>query len=108
MLITTQDELVDYEIIRTLGLVRGNTIRARHIGKDILAMLRMLVGGEITEYTKMLAESREQAIDRMVREARGMDADAIVAMRFTTSPVMQGSAELLAYGTAVKLRPKPS
>jgi uncharacterized protein YbjQ (UPF0145 family) len=108
MLITTQDELVDYEIISTLGLVRGNTIRARHIGKDILAMLRMLVGGEITEYTKMLAESREQAIDRMVREARGMDADAIVAMRFTTSPVMQGSAELLAYGTAVKLRPKPS
>jgi uncharacterized protein YbjQ (UPF0145 family) len=106
MLITTQDEFVDYEITGTLGLVRGNTIRARHIGKDILAMLRMLVGGEITEYTKMLAESREQAIDRMVREARGMDADAIVAMRFTTSPVMQGSAELLAYGTAVKLRPR--
>ena len=106
MLITTQDEFVDHEIVDTLGLVRGNTIRARHIGKDILAMLRMLVGGEITEYTKMLAESREQAIDRMVREARGMDADAIVAMRFTTSPVMQGSAELLAYGTAVKLRPR--
>ena len=106
MLITTQDELVDYEITTTLGLVRGNTIRARHIGKDILAMLRMLVGGEITEYTKMLAESREQAIDRMVREARGLDADAIVAMRFTTSPVMQGSAELLAYGTAVKLQPR--
>jgi len=106
MLITTQDEFVDHEITTTLGLVRGNTIRARHIGKDILAMLRMLVGGEITEYTKMLAESREQAIDRMLREARGMDADAIVAMRFTTSPVMQGSAELLAYGTAVKLRPR--
>ena len=104
MLITTQDEFVDHEIVDTLGLVRGNTIRARHIGKDILAMLRMLVGGEITEYTKMLAESREQAIDRMVREASGMNADAIVAMRFTTSPVMQGSAELLAYGTAVKLR----
>ena len=69
-------------------------------------MLWMLVGGEITKYTKMLAESREQAIDRMVREARGMDADAIVAMRFTTSPVMQGSAELLAYGTAVKLQPR--
>ena len=106
MLITTQDEFVDYEITGTLGLVRGNTIRARDIGNDLLAMLRMLVGGEITEYTKMLAESREQAIDRMVREARGMDADAIVAMRFTTSPVMQGSAELLAYGTAVKLRPR--
>jgi uncharacterized protein YbjQ (UPF0145 family) len=107
MLITTQDEFADHEITETLGLVRGNTIRARHIGKDILAMLRMMVGGEITEYTKMLAESREQAIDRMIREARGMDADAIVAMRFTTSPVMQGSAELLAYGTAVRLRPKP-
>ena len=108
MLITTQDEFADHEIVDTLGLVRRNTIRARHIGKDILAMLRMLVGGEITEYTKMLAESREQAIDRMVREARGMDADAIVAMRFTTSPVMQGSAELLAYGTAVRLRPRPT
>mgnify|MGYP001828789896 CR=1 FL=1 len=108
MLITTQDEFVDHEIVDTLGLVRGNTIRARHIGKDILAMLRMLVGGEITEYTKMLAESREQAIDRMEREARGMDADAIVAMRFSTSPVMQGSAELLAYGTAVRLRPRPT
>jgi uncharacterized protein YbjQ (UPF0145 family) len=90
MLITTQDEFADYEILETLGLVRGNTIRARHIGKDILAGLRNLVGGEITEYTKMLAESKY--------------ADGIVAMRFVTAPVMQGSAELLAYGTAVKLR----
>jgi uncharacterized protein YbjQ (UPF0145 family) len=103
MLITTQDEIVDREIVETLGLVRGNTIRARHIGKDILAGLRTLVGGEITEYTKMLAESREQAIDRMVAEAKLKGADAIVAMRFTTAPVMQGAAELLAYGTAVKL-----
>lgn len=106
MLITTQDEFVDHEIAETIGLVRGNTIRARHIGKDILAGLRNLVGGEIHEYTKMLAESREQAIDRMVAEARSKGADGIVAMRFTTSPVMQGSAELLAYGTGVKLRPK--
>ena len=105
-LITTQDELADYEITKTLGLVRGNTIRARHIGKDILAGLRTLVGGEITEYTKMLAESREQAIDRMVAEAERLGADAIVCMRFTTSPVMQGSAELLAYGTAVETRRK--
>ena len=104
VLITTQDELADYEITRTLGLVRGNTIRARHIGKDILAGLRTLVGGEITEYTKMLAESREQAIDRMVAEAERLGADAIVCMRFTTSPVMQGAAELLAYGTAVETR----
>ena len=106
MLLTTQDELADYEIVETLGLVRGNTIRARHIGKDIVAGLRTIVGGEITEYTKMLAESREQSIDRMVADAKRLNADGIVAMRFTTSPVMAGSAELLAYGTAVKLRKK--
>jgi uncharacterized protein YbjQ (UPF0145 family) len=103
---TTQDEFADYEIVETVGLVRGNTIRARHIGKDILAGLRTIVGGEITEYTKMLAEAREQSIDRMVSEAKRLNADGIVAMRFTTSPVMQGSAELLAYGTAVKLKPR--
>jgi uncharacterized protein YbjQ (UPF0145 family) len=104
MLITTQDELADYEITQTLGLVRGNTIRARHVGKDILAGLRSIVGGEILEYTKMLAEAREQSIDRMVEEADSLAADAIVCLRFTTSPVMQGAAELLAYGTAVKVR----
>ena len=104
MLITTQDEFADYEVVETLGLVRGNTIRARHLGKDILAGLRTLVGGEIVEYTKMLAESREQAIDRMVAEAKRLGAEGIVCLRFTTSPVMQGAAELLAYGTAVKLR----
>ncbi|OQX95044.1 hypothetical protein B6I21_07475 [candidate division KSB1 bacterium 4572_119] len=106
MLFTTQDELNDYQITKTLGLVRGNTIRARHIGKDIMAGLRTLVGGEITEYTKMLAESREQAIDRMIQEAETLGADAIVCVRFTTSAVMQGAAELLAYGTAVKVKPK--
>jgi uncharacterized protein YbjQ (UPF0145 family) len=106
MLITTQDQPVDYEITQTLGLVRGNTIRARHVGKDIVAGLRSIVGGEISEYTKMLAEAREQAIDRMVEEAENLGADAIVCMRFTTSPVMQGAAELLAYGTAVKVRRK--
>jgi uncharacterized protein YbjQ (UPF0145 family) len=106
MLLTTQDELADYEIVKTLGLVRGNTIRARHVGKDILAGLRTLVGGEITEYTKMLAESREQAFDRMVANAKRMGADGVVCVRFTTSAVMQGAAELLVYGTAVKLRKK--
>jgi uncharacterized protein YbjQ (UPF0145 family) len=106
MLMTTQDEFADYEIVETVGLVRGNTIRVRHIGKDILAGLRTIVGGEITEYTKMLAEAREQSIDRMIADAKSLDADGIVAMRFTTSPVMQGSAELLAYGTAVKLNRK--
>lgn len=106
MLITTQDEFADYEIVETLGLVKGNTIRARHVGKDILAGLRNLVGGEIIEYTKMLAESREQAVDRMIAEAVRKRADGIVCLRFTTSSVMQGAAELLAYGTAVKLRKK--
>ncbi len=106
MLLTTQDEFSDYDIIQTLGLVRGNTIRARHIGKDILAGLRGVVGGEIIEYTKMLAEAREQSIDRMLAEAKRLGADGIVCLRFTTSPVMQGSAELLVYGTAVKLRKK--
>ncbi len=106
MLITTQDKLEDYEITKTLGLVRGNTIRARHIGKDILAGLRTLVGGEIVEYTKMLAESREQSIDRMTAQAKAMGADAIVCARFVTAPVMQGAAELLAYGTAVNIKKK--
>ena len=104
MQITTQDEFADYAIIETLGMVKGNTIRARHIGKDILAGLRTIVGGEITEYTKMLAESREQSIDRMVEDAESKGADGIVCVRFTTSAVLQGSAELLAYGTAVKLK----
>jgi uncharacterized protein YbjQ (UPF0145 family) len=107
MLITTQDNFADHDITETLGLVKGNTIRARHIGKDILAGLRTIVGGEINEYTKMLAEAREQAIDRMTAEATARGADGIVCLRFTTAAVMQGSAELLAYGTAVRLRAKP-
>ncbi|RMA79284.1 YbjQ family protein [Umboniibacter marinipuniceus] len=107
MIITTQDQLVGYRIVKTLGLVRGNTIRARHVGNDILAGLRSIVGGEITEYTKMMAESREQALDRMTDEAHQLGANAIVAMRLTTSPVMQGSAELLAYGTAVSVEKAP-
>ncbi len=106
ILITTQDSFADYDIIETLGLVRGNTIRARHIGKDILAGLRAIVGGEIIEYTKMLAESREQALDRMFAEAECLGADGIVCLRFTTSTVMSSAAELLAYGTGVKLRKK--
>ena len=107
MILTTQDEAADHEIVETLGLVRGNTIRARHVGKDILAGLRNLVGGEITEYTKMLAEAREQSVDRMLQAARRMNADGVVGVRFTTSAVTQGAAELLVYGTAVKLRRRP-
>jgi len=103
VLVTTQDEFGDYKITQTLGLVKGNTIRARHIGKDILAGLRSIVGGEIDEYTKVFAEAREQAIDRMMADAKRMGADGVVCMRLTTSTVMQGAAELLAYGTAVKL-----
>lgn len=106
MKMTTQDRFEDYQITETLGLVRGNTIRARHLGKDILAALRNIVGGEINEYTKMLAEAREQSIDRMIAEASDLGADGIVCLRFVTSPVMQGAAELLVYGTAVKLQRK--
>ncbi|NJL94154.1 MAG: YbjQ family protein [Anaerolineae bacterium] len=104
MLITTQDTFADYEIVETLGLVRGNTVRARHVGNDIMASLRNLVGGEITEYTKLIAESREQAIDRMCQRAREIGADGIVAVRFTTSGIMQAASELFVYGTAVRLR----
>lgn len=101
MIVVSSSSIAGRRVVRTLGLVRGNTIRARHIGKDIMAGLRNIVGGEISEYTKMLAESREQALDRMVEEARGLGANAVVDVRFMTSMVMQGAAELLAYGTAV-------
>lgn len=101
MIVVTSGGIAGRRVVRTLGLVRGNTIRARHIGRDIMAGLRNIVGGEVTEYTKLLAESREQALDRMVEEARGLGANAILDVRFTTSMVMQGAAELLAYGTAV-------
>lgn len=103
VLMTTSDAVPGRTITETLGLVRGNTIRARHIGTDIMAALRNIVGGEINEYTKLMAESREQALDRMMEQAKDMGADAVVAVRFTTSMVMGGAAELLAYGTAVKL-----
>lgn len=101
MIVTTTSEMSGKRILRTLGLVRGNTIRARHVGRDLVAGLRNIVGGEISEYTKLLAEAREQALDRMVEEARGLGANAIVEVRFSTSEVMSGAAELLAYGTAV-------
>ncbi len=103
MKITTQDRFEDASIVKTLGLVRGNTVRSRHLGKDIIAGLRSLVGGEIIEYTKLLAEAREQSLDRMVAEAKRLGADAIVAVRFVTAPAMRDGAEMLAYGTAVKL-----
>ena len=101
MIVVTTGSIHGKRVVRTLGLVRGNTIRARHVGRDILAVLRNIVGGEISEYTKMMAEAREQAIDRMVDEARGLGANAVVETRFATSMLMAGAAELLAYGTAV-------
>ncbi|MEN8041314.1 MAG: YbjQ family protein [Actinomycetota bacterium] len=101
MIVTSSEAIAGQRVVRTLGLVRGNTIRARHVGKDIMAMLRTLVGGEIAEYTKLLAESREQALDRMVDEATDLGANAIIMARFSTSMVMGQTAELLAYGTAV-------
>lgn len=101
MIVTTSETVAGKRIVRTLGIARGNTVRARHIGRDIMAGLRNIVGGEVQEYTKLLAESREQALDRMVAEARMLGANAIVGVRFVTSMVAQGMAELLAYGTAV-------
>lgn len=103
MIITTAENIPGKKVVKILGLARGNTIRARHVGRDIMAGLRNIVGGEVKEYTKMLAESREQAIDRMVEDAKKLDANAIICMRFSTSMVMGAAAEILAYGTAVKL-----
>lgn len=103
MIVTTTSEVAGKRIARTLGLVRGNTVRARHLGRDIMAALRNLVGGEVPEYTKLLAESREQAIDRLVEDAESLGADAVVEVRFSTSMVASGAAELLVYGTAVSL-----
>ena len=103
LLITTIDAPPGKRVVRVLGIVRGNAVRARHMGHDILAGLKNLVGGEIREYTKLLGESREQAMDRMMEQAAGLGANAVLGVRFTTSMVMGGAAELLAYGTAVVL-----
>ncbi len=101
MIVTTSETIAGKKIVRTLGLVRGNTIRARHLGRDILAGLRGIVGGEIQEYTKMMAESREQSIDRMLEEAVTLGANAVISVKFMTSMVMAGASEILCYGTAV-------
>ena len=101
MLIVSSPDIPGKKIVKTLGLVKGNTIRARHIGKDILAVFKNIVGGEIQEYTKLMAESREQAIDRMVHDAEQIGANAIISVSTTTSVISQGAAELLVIGTAV-------
>jgi len=101
MILTTSDEIPGKRITKTIGLVYGNTIRARHLGRDLTAKLKSLIGGELEEYTKMIAESREQAMDRMKQVAETRGANAIVTVRFASTSLMQGAAEILAYGTAV-------
>jgi uncharacterized protein YbjQ (UPF0145 family) len=106
MLVTTTETVTGFRLVRVLGLVRGNTVRTRNLGQDFLAGLRNIVGGEVTQSTAMLSQSREQALDRMRAEALALGANAIIAMRLTTSTVMAGAAEILAYGTAVILAPE--
>ena len=105
MIIATTEHVAGHRITQTLGLVRGNTIRARHLGKDLKAVGRSIVGGEIAEYTKLLAEAREQSLDRMIAEANELGANAVIGTRFATSMVVSGGAELLAFGTAVVIEP---
>ena len=103
MIVTTTETIPNREIREIIGIARGSTVRARNVGRDIFAGLKNIVGGEISEYTKLQAQSREQAMQRMVEDAESLNADAIVNIRFTTTMVMQGASEILAYGTAVKL-----
>ena len=104
MIVTTSDKIKGKKIVETFGLVMGNTIRAKWIGADVVSSLRQIVGGELNEYTDMLSEAREEAIQRMVAEAKSLKANAVVDARFTTSQVMENAAEILAYGTAVKVK----
>ncbi len=101
MIVVTTDSIPGKKVIHTLGWVKGNTIRARHLGKDIVALLRGVVGGEVVEYTKMMAEAREEAVARLIEDAEAQGANAIVGLRFSTSLVMQNASEILAYGTAI-------
>jgi len=101
MYLSTSNEIAGKRIVRHVGLVKGNTVRARHLGRDIMAVLRNIVGGEVTDYTKMMAESREQALDRMIEEAQNLGANAIIHIDFATSSIMGGASEIMAYGTGV-------
>ncbi len=105
MIITTTETIPGREIEAVIDIVRGGTVQARHVGRDIMAAFKNIVGGEISEYTRLMADAREKAIDRMVADAERIDADAVVNVRFTTSSIMQGMSEILAYGTAVRLKP---
>ncbi|MEO1001399.1 MAG: YbjQ family protein [Pseudomonadota bacterium] len=104
MPIATTDHLDGYDVGEAVGLARGSVVRTRHVGADIVAALRALVGGEVPEYTKMMAGAREQAVDRMIEDARAQGGEAVVAMRFASSSLMRGATEIIAYGTAVRLR----
>ncbi len=101
MICVTTPDIAGKHIVETLGIVRGSTVRAAHVGRDILAVFRNLVGGEVNEYTKMLAESREQALDRMMSDAKRLGGNAVVGVRYSTSDIASGAAEILVYGTAV-------
>jgi uncharacterized protein YbjQ (UPF0145 family) len=103
VILATTETIAGRRVVKTLGLVRGGSVRARHLGRDITAMMRNVVGGEVPEYTKLFAEAREQALDRLMEEAEALGAHAVVGLRFQTSEMMEGAAELLAYGTAVLL-----
>ena len=104
MIVVNTETIPGHQVVEALGVVRGSTIRAKHIGKDIMASLRNIVGGEVKEYTEMLIETRNESLYRMKQEAEALGADAVVNLRFTTSQVMAGAAELLAYGTAVRIK----
>ncbi len=104
MIVVNTETVPGHQVVEALGVVRGSTIRAKHIGRDIMASLRNIVGGEVKEYTEMLIETRNESVHRMKQEARALGADAVVNLRFTTSQVMSGAAELLAYGTAVRIK----
>ncbi|MEL6588453.1 MAG: heavy metal-binding domain-containing protein [Bacteroidota bacterium] len=107
MLVVTTPDIPGYEIVEIFGLVRGNTTRARFVGRDIVAGLKMIVGGEISEYTELLTDARDQAMDRMITEAEKLGANAILNMRFSTSAIAGGTSEILAYGTSVRVKRKP-
>ena len=104
MIVTTSENIPGKETVEALGIARGSTVRARNIGRDIFAALKNVVGGEIEEYTKLQADAREQALQRMIEDAVSLDADAVINLRFSTSLIMQGASEILAYGTAVRLK----
>lgn len=106
MILATTERVSGHRVVRTLGLVRGSSVRVRHGGRDLIASLRNLAGGEVYEYTKLLAEAREQAVDRMIAEAHALGANGVLAVRFQSPEISKGAAEMLCYGTAVELRPE--